>query len=188
MFTNFQSELISKLNSRNSSEYYTFEKRFVAVLDKHATKKRKLLGGNYKPHINKTLRSVIMKPSQLKNKAMKSKSKNNVIDNKKQGNKDELNKRCKQKFFDNLETKNNSKSFCSKCNPYFSNKHAKDDVIVLLIENNKILLDNRKVANVYFQSITKNLNLFERSDEPTFNIFDEIDIVVNKFCSHPSIV
>ena len=47
MFTNFQSELISKLNLRNSSEYYTFEKRFVAVLDKHATKRRKLLGGNY---------------------------------------------------------------------------------------------------------------------------------------------
>ena len=33
-----------------------------------------------------------------------------------------------------------------------------------------------KVANVfnnYFQSITKNLDLFEWLDEPKFNIFDE---------------
>ena len=33
-FTNFQSELISKLSSRNSYEYCTFEKSFVEVLDK----------------------------------------------------------------------------------------------------------------------------------------------------------
>ena len=33
-----------------------------------------------------------------------------------------------------------------------------------------------KIANVfnnYFQSITKNLDLFEQLDEPKFNIFDE---------------
>ena len=33
-FTNFQSEIISKLSSRNSYEYCTFEKSFVEVLDK----------------------------------------------------------------------------------------------------------------------------------------------------------
>ena len=40
----------------------------------------------------------------------------------------------------------------------------------------------------YFQLITKNLDLFERPDEPKFNIFDEIDILINKFWFHPKII
>ena len=33
--------------------------------------------------------------------------------------------------------------------------------------------------NKFFQSITKNLDLFEWPDELKFNIFDEIDIIIN---------
>ena len=84
--TNFQSELICKLNSRKSYEYCTFEKSFVEVLDKHAPKKRKILRGNHNLHVNKTLHSAIMKCSQLKIKAMKSKTKNDVFEYKKQHN------------------------------------------------------------------------------------------------------
>ena len=50
----------------------------MEVLDKHAQKK--ILRGNHKPHVNKTLHSAIMKYSQLKIKAMKSKSKSDVIE------------------------------------------------------------------------------------------------------------
>ena len=39
-------------------------------------KKRKILCGNQKPYVNKTLHSGTMKHSQLKNKTMESKSKN----------------------------------------------------------------------------------------------------------------
>ena len=38
--------------------------------------------------------------------------------------------------------------------------------------------------NNYFQSITKNLHLYEWLDEPKFNIFVEIDKIINKFWSH----
>ena len=55
------------------------------------------------PHVNKILRSVIIKRSQLKIKAIKSKSKNVVIEYKKQRN--------KVVKLNNLETKNNSKPF-----------------------------------------------------------------------------
>ena len=58
-YTDFQSELISELNSRNSNEYCAFEESFVEGLDKHAPKKRKILRGNYKLHVNKTLHSAI---------------------------------------------------------------------------------------------------------------------------------
>ena len=63
--------------------------------------------------------------------------------------------------------------------PYFSIfLHAKGDVDIILFKINKILLDNRKVINIfnnYFQSVTKNLDLFEWPDERKFNIFYEID-------------
>ena len=42
--------------------------------------------------------------------------------------------------------------------------------------------------NDYFQSIIKNLDLLQYPDEPKFNIFDEIDIIINKFWFHPKII
>ena len=74
-----------------------------------------------------------------------------------------LNKRCRKDFFDNLENKINSKPFWSTCEPYFSNKYAKVDADILLIENGKVLHDNRGVANVfnnYFHSSLKTYSYF----------------------------
>ena len=63
--------------------------------------------------------------------------------------------------------------------PFFSIfLHAKGNVDIILFKVNKILLDNRKAINIfnnYFQSVTKNLDLFEWPDEQKFNIFYEID-------------
>ena len=96
-----------------------------------------------------------MKCSQLKVKAVKFKSKNDVIKYKKQHNLVlKLKKRCKRGSYKNVETKNNSEPFWSTFKPYFSNKHAKDDADLLLIENNKILLDNRKKTNVFNEIIS----------------------------------
>ena len=59
----------------------------------------------------------------LKIKAMKSKSKKDVIEYKKQYNLVVKLKKCfKKGFFDNLETETNSKPFWSILKPYFSNK------------------------------------------------------------------
>ena len=156
-YADFQPELnlnLSEPNSSNSYEYCTFDKSFVEVLDKHAPKKRKFLRDNHKPHVNKTLRSTIMQSTQLKIKAMKPRSKNDVIEYKRQHNLVvKLKKRCKKRFLTILKTKNKSKPFWSTSKPYFSNEHAKGDADILLIENNKILLGNRKVANVFNQSL-----------------------------------
>ena len=94
---------------------------------------------------------------EFKNDAIKSKndvieskndvieSKNDVIEYKKQRNLVlKLKKRCNKRFFDKLETKNNSEPFWSTSSPNFSNKHAEGDADILLIKNDKFLLDNRK--------------------------------------------
>ena len=41
--------------------YESFEDVFVAVLDRHAPKKTKILRGNQKSHVDKNLRKAIMK-------------------------------------------------------------------------------------------------------------------------------
>ena len=95
-----------------------------------------------------------MKCSQLKIKAMKSKALKDVIEYKKQHNLVvKLKMRSKTGFFDNLETKitlNRFGQLLSHISPI--NMH-KDDVDILLIENNKILLDNRKISNVFNEII-----------------------------------
>ena len=86
-----------------------------------------------------------MKCSQLKIKAIKSKPKKDVIKYKKQHKLVvKLKKHFKKGFFINLETKNNSKPFWLISKPYFSSKQQK---II-------ILLDNRKIANVFNKIIT----------------------------------
>ena len=123
----------------------------MEVFGKHVPKKRKISSANHKPHVNKTLHSAIMKRSQLKIKAMKPKSQNYVYEYKKWRNLILKLKKCF--FFDNLETKNNSKPFWSTSKPYFSNNHAKSDAYILLIEYNNISLDNCKIANIFNEII-----------------------------------
>ena len=85
---------------------------------------------------------------------MKSKSKNDVYEYKKRHNLIlKLKKCCKKRFFDNFETKNNSKPFWSTSEPYFSINHAKSDAYIFLTENNRILLGNCKIANVFNEII-----------------------------------
>ena len=118
-------------------------------MNNQAPKKSNIFRGNQKPHLNKTLRNAIMKRSQLKNKANKTKSIDDLIKYKKQRNLVvKLNKNCKKEFFDNLETKNNSKLFWDKCKPYFSNKHSKGDSDKLLIQKDELLLNNKKVGSI----------------------------------------
>ena len=58
----------------------------MEAVNKHATKKTKIFRGNNKPHTNKTMRKVIMKRSQLKNKANKTKDPKDILKYKKQRN------------------------------------------------------------------------------------------------------
>ena len=187
----FSSELFLKLESQENNDYQTFETNFVDTLNNQAPKKSKIFRGNQKPHINKILRNAIMKRSQLKNKANKTKSVDDLIKYKKQRNLVvKLNKNCKHEFFDNLETKKNSKSFWAKCKPYFSNKHPKGDSDILLIEKDKLLLKNKKdvdLFNSYFQSVIDCLHLFEWPLGSSDQIHGSIDRIKDSFRFHPSI-
>ena len=104
-----------------------------------------------------------MKRFKLKNKANKTKSVDDLIRHQQQNLVVKLTKNCKKEFFDNLEIKNNFKSFWDKYKLYFSSRHSKGDCDILLIEKD-VLLKDKKIADVfnsYFQSITDSLDVFE---------------------------
>ena len=66
--------------------YDAFENYFTSILNKHAPKKKKVLQGNEKPHMNKNLRRAIMKTPKLKNKANKTKYPLDIMNYQKQLN------------------------------------------------------------------------------------------------------
>ena len=169
-------DLESKLNNC-PKKYGIFEKTFENVLNAHAPKKTKFLRGNQKPHVDKNLRKAIMKRSQLKNKANRTKNLEDITKYKKQRNLVvKLNRESKTQYFDNIQTTKNSKPFWDKCKPYFSNKHAHGDSKIILIEKENIitnknevvqketlLVNNNEIANTFnnhFSETVEKLNTF----------------------------
>ena len=204
--TNFQMDLESKL-SNCPKKYGIFEKTFENVLDAHAPKKIKFLRGNQKPHVDKNLRKAIMKRSQLKNKANRTKNLEDITKYKKQRNLVvKLNRESKTQYFDNIQTTKNSKPFWDKCKPYFSNKHAHGDSKIILIEKENIIINKNEVVqketllvnndeiakalNNYFSETVEKLNTFKWPfDEKYENIHNEkLTTIFKKFENHPSIM
>ena len=98
----------------------------------------KIVRGNHKPHITKQLRKAIMKRSQLKNKANKTKAPDDFASYKTQRNLVvHLNKEAKHTFFDSLDTSKDSKPFWDNCKPYFNNKSGKNVNDIMLLEENE---------------------------------------------------
>ena len=187
----FEKDLTSSLRNCKE-EYENYEQNFIKVLNTHASKKVKVLRGNHKPHYYKNLRKAIMKKSRLKNKAKRTKASVDIVNYKKQHNLIvSLKHQAKHEYSNEVSNSESSRPFWETCKPYFSNKHARGDYKVMLIENDKMLLKNEevgKVFNQYFGHITDSLNLYEFPDGKVCEGLDDIDNIVYKFRNHPSIV
>ena len=102
-----------------------------------------------------------------------------------------LNKKHKKEYFENLNVTANLNSFWDKCKPYFSNKHAKDDSNVILIEKDEILLKNKKIADVlnsYFDSVTDSLDLFSWSTQTDNENTNALVNILKMFHSQTSLI
>ena len=174
-----------------NADYSKLEREFIDTLNKHAPKKTKLFRGNQKPHVNKVLRSAIMKRSRLKNKANKTCKAVDIFNYKKQRNLVvKINNEWKREYFDKLNVKTTAKSFWKTCKRYFSNKNSHGGSKITLIENDRIISENNKIAktfNTYFESVADSLNLFQWIGE-SVNSNDKIEQILFKFSKHPSIL
>ena len=89
-----------------------------------------------------------------------------------------------------LYVKTTTKPFWKTCKPYFSNKHSHGGSKITLIENDRIISENNKMAktfNTYFESVTGPLNLFEWISE-SVNSNDKIEQILFKFSKYPSML
>ena len=135
IFECFKNNLQEDLQSCKGS-HDAFDNNFTSCLNKHAPKKKKVLRGNEKPHMNNNLRRAILKRSKLKSEANKTKNPLDIINCKKQPNYlTKLNKTAKFESFNNLKLGKDHKPFWEKCKPYFTNKHSKADTDIMLNEN-----------------------------------------------------
>ena len=171
--------------------FTSFENNFVNVLNQQAPKKSKVFRGNQKPHLNKSLRAAIMKCSRLKNEANKFESAADLCKYKKQRNLVVKRNKYKKEYFENLNVATNSKVFWDKCSPYFSNKHAKGDSNIMLIEKDEILLKNKKIADVfnsYFDSVTDSLDLFSWSTQTDNKNTNALQNIFIRSHNHSSLI
>ena len=75
-----------------------------------------------------------------------------------------MNNECKREYFDKVNVKTTTKPFWKTSKPYFSNRYSHGGSKITLIENDRNVSENNKVAttfNAYFESVTDLLNLFE---------------------------
>ena len=80
--------------------------------------------------------------------------------------------------------------FWKTCKPCFPNKHSHSGSRITLIENDRILSENNKIAksfNTYFESVTDSLNVSEWIGEPV-NSNDKIEQIIAKLSKYPSIL
>ena len=138
----------------------------MEALNNHSLKKTKIFRGNHKPHINKTTRKAIMKRSQLKNEANKTKDAKDTLKYIKRRNYvvKFKNQEHNQEHFHSLNPFLDSNPFWMSCKPYFSNKHLFGDVKTALNGNSEIFTQSMKIAksfNSFFESVTGSLKLFD---------------------------
>ena len=133
-----------------------------------------------------------MKRSKLKNKANKTKDPTDIKNHKKQRNYVvNLNKEAKLEYLSKYESDDN-KPFWVRCKPYFTNKHSKADIDIMLSENRQLILKNKEIANTFndhFGSIVDNLGLdhwHDHSLSPTKGD-GRIDNIIKRYKNHPSI-
>ena len=107
-----------------------------------------------------------MKRSKLKNKANKTTDPTDIRNYKKQRNYVvNLSKEAKLEYFSKYES-NNSKPFWVNCKPYFTNKHSKADIDIILSEKGELILKNKEIANTF------NDHCGSLVDNPSFDHWD----------------
>ena len=100
----------------------------------------------------------------------------------------------KKNYYNNLDVNilNDNRRFWKEIKPLFSDKNKTLPKDIILIEDDKVICDNYKVANTlnnFFVDAISNLNIepyipLRSNEPPSENIKD----IIKKYESHPSII
>ena len=131
----FEEELKRNLASAHPSTYKNFESIFMKTLEENAPIKTKIIRGNNKPHMNRTLCRAIMKRSTTKRIANKTKREDDIWKYKDQRNLVvKLNIQSKRHHFRMMKSIriDNDKEFWKTAKPLFSRKNPVSEKIILI--------------------------------------------------------
>ena len=192
---NFTDELCKNFKNNVNSyyNYSSFQSILIDVLDKHAPIKKKTLRANHSPFMTKILRKMIMHRSRCKNAYFNNKTVENWEKYRKLRNECvKYTKKAKREYFQNLDCQflNDNKSFWKTIKPFFTSKGLKSSK-VLLVENNEIISDNVKVAEImndHFINIATNFVSNIPMLPRDLCGIDPLDTIMLTYRSHPSIV
>ena len=182
----FKNELLQHLHFID--DYSTFEKIFASILNKHAPMRTKYLRGNNQPYLTKDLRKAIMKRSQFKNIAIKSKDPEDMARYRKQRNLVvNMNRQAKKSYF--TDTFKSPKCFWKAVKPFFGKSNICEERI-LLVENGEVVSDEGVISSIfnsYFNGITNHLDIPE---VPRLIVgdLDPVSTAIDKYASHPSVL
>ena len=181
----FKSDLKVALSNEGDviHRYALFEKIFLQVLDKHAPLRKKLLRANHAPYITKSVRKAIMRRSQLESKFLKHKTpESRQIYTKQRNYCSRLYKKERKKYYNNLNINKitDNKQFWQTVKPLLSEKGTRFAHINLVAQT----------LNNFFENAVKSLGIKENQYilSNTGESADPVDIALNKFEHHPSIL
>ena len=191
----FKNDLKAAISS-GCVNYGEFEKIFLSTLNLHAPLKKKFIRANHAPYMNKSLRKAIMRRSQLQSKYLKSKKTSDYVNFKKQRNfVSRMYKKEKKKFYKNLDIGKilDNKTFWKYMKPIFTEKTDLKPKITL-VKDNEIIEKDEDLAetfNTFFKEAVNKLDIKENSYITNLglsNFEDPVDIAIEKFKDHPSIL
>jgi predicted transport protein len=147
-----------QLAIKDDTDFDTFNKHFIQVLDKYAPIKQKTVRANNQPYMTKALRKAMMKRTELANKYHKHRKDEDYTKFRKQRNYvNRLYKKERRNYFNNLQKNDleDIKSFWKTVKPLISDKCRTNNNIKIakdgcIIENNQEMAEefNSKFANV----------------------------------------
>ena len=76
-------------------------------------------------------------------------------------------RKIKHDYFESLQTSKNSKPFGDRQVLYFAEKHAYTDSKIILVENQKLLVESNKIAKTINKHFSLNVNSPELFEWPT---------------------
>ena len=147
-----------------------------------------------KPHVNKSLRSAIMKQTRLKNIANETKDQNDFDRYKEQRNRVvQINKRTKRDFFRELDpTKvGNDKVFWKPFTPLLFRNGTSHASKITLLENCTILPSDKDIGecfNDYFVNITDTLDVKKPIQLNVADSKNSVSQAIEKHKNHPSVL
>ena len=184
----------------SNSDYNRFQNILCDVLNKHAPPKKKTIRANNSPFMTKQLRKMIMNRSRCKNAYFRNKSTENwekyrVLRNECV----KLTKKVKREYFANLNMNciKDNRTFWKTVKGNFTNKNNDNGKKIILVENNDIISENTKVAEImnnYFVNITEDLNIpaiktiTDIVSNPSIVCTDPIEQIILNYSLHPSIL